>query len=117
MRVLNVKNLIIIGVIALGVALVWPVQKGQSCYQTSDEQVKEFVKTDFLQRLTRWDDDAKFLGTTTPDITWGRIERISTVNDQEEVLNVPFEASGPDASKGYFGMYQCKDAVVEYASK
>lgn len=117
MKILNVKSLFIIGIIALGVVFLWPVQKGQSCYQTTDEQVKAFVKTDFLQRMTRWDDDAKFLGTTTPDIIWGKIERMSTVNDEEEVLNVPFEASGPDASKEYFGMYQCKDGVVEYASK
>ena len=115
MKVVSLKMFFIVGVVAIGAVVFWPAQQGESCSQTSDAKAKEFVKNDFLQRMTRWEDDAKFLGTRTPAITWGKIERMSTEN--EEVLNIPFQAKGPDATKEYFGMYQCKKGFVEYATK
>lgn len=118
MKVINAKVIVILVAIALGVAFFWPVEKGPACYQTSDEQVREFVKNDFLQRMKRWDRDAQRLGTKTPKITWvEKIQRYSTDVEDEKTLLVPFKAEGPEGKIMYFGMYHCEEGYVEYASK
>lgn len=115
MKILSVKSILVVGAITLGMLVFWPVSQGESCSQTSDEKVIEFVKHDYLQRMTRWDNDAAILGTRVPNISWGKIER--SIAGNEEVLLVPFDAEGPGGKKGYFGMYQCKQGYVEYSFK
>lgn len=92
-------------------------EQGKSCFQTSEGEVTSFVKRDFLERLTRWDDEAKLLGTRTPEIKWDRIDRASSDSEAEKVLTVPFTAKGPDASRKYFALYECKEKRVEYSIK
>ncbi|EBY0126997.1 hypothetical protein D4Y10_23235 [Salmonella enterica subsp. enterica serovar Oranienburg] len=121
MKVINAKVIVILAIIALGVVFFWPGEKaktGLACYQTSDEQVREVVKNDFLQRMKRWDRDAQLLGTKTPKITWvEKIQRYSTDVEDEKTLLVPFKAEGPEGKIMYFGMYHCEEGYVEYASK
>lgn len=118
MKIINAKFIIFFGIIVLGAVYFWPVEKGPNCYQTSDEQVQTFVKNDFLQRMKRWDDDAKLLGTRTPEITWEKIERTPPENKiKQDILLLPFKAKGPNSTKRYFGMYQCEKGYVEYASE
>lgn len=120
MKVINVKVIVILAIIALGVVFFWPGEKaktGLACYQTSDEQVREFVKNDYLQRMKRWDTDEQFLGTKTPKITWvEKIKRYSTDAEDEKTLLVPFKAEGPEGKIMYFGMYHCEEGYVEYAT-
>lgn len=92
-------------------------EQGKSCFQTSDGEVTSFVKRGFLGLLKRWDDEAKLLGTRTPEIKWDRIERSSTDSEAEKVLTVPFTAKGPDASRQYFALYECKEKRAEYSIK
>lgn len=115
MKNLSVKWLLVFGSIALVTVFLWPAQQGESCYKTSDEEVQEFIKKDYFMRMLRWENDATLLGTRTPHITWSKIERMPTEN--EEVLLVPFKAEGPGGTKDYFGMYQCQQGFVEYATK
>ncbi|ENC7115929.1 hypothetical protein ABKZ63_003197 [Salmonella enterica] len=117
MKVINAKAIVILVAIALVVAFFWPVEKGPACYQTSDEQVRAFVKNDFLQRMKRWDTDTQLLGTRTPKITWvEKIQRYSTDVEDEKNLLVPFKAEGPEGKIMYFGMYHCEEGYVEYAT-
>lgn len=117
MKVISVKVIVILATVALVVAFFWPVEKGPACYQTSDEQVREFVKNDYLQRIKRWVRDAQLLGSETPKITWvEKIQRYSTDVEDEKTLLVPFKAEGPKGKIMYFGMYHCEEGYVEYAS-
>ncbi|EBE3720154.1 hypothetical protein B4R02_14190 [Salmonella enterica] len=67
MKTINAKVLIVKAT-DLGSFYFWPVEKGPACYQTSDEQVREIVKNDYLKRMKRWDRDALFIGSRTPKI-------------------------------------------------
>ncbi|MBK0167397.1 YebF family protein [Klebsiella sp. S69] len=120
MKIINAKSVIFAGIIVLGAVYFWPVrnvQKGPACYQTSDEQIREFVKNDFLRSVKDWNYDSQFLGTRTPSLTWGKIQRRTTDVEQEKNLLVPFLAEGPDGKRQYYGMYQCEEGYVEYASE
>ncbi|WII85203.1 hypothetical protein N5863_29515 (plasmid) [Klebsiella pasteurii] len=119
MKVINAKVIVILVIIALGALFFWPSEKaktGLACYQSSDEQVREFVKNDYQQRMKRWAKDAQLLGTETPKITWEKIQRYSTDVEDEKTLLVPFKAEGPEGKIMYFGMYHCEEEYVEYAT-
>lgn len=117
MKASKMKIFFCVAVIVVLAWIVWPVDEGKDCFQTSDNEVIEAVKKDFLQRMNRWESDEKELGTKTPKMEWGRIERSNSNPQSEEVLVVPFKATGTLASKNYFGMYECKKNSVEYAKK
>ena len=94
--------------------IIWPGEKGRTCAQTSDGEVREIVKKDFAARMLKWKETADFLGTTAPDISWGKVTRYDQIEPQNS-LSVPFTARGNKASKDYVGIYVCEKGYVEYS--
>ena len=86
MKVISMKFIFILTIIALAAVFFWSEDKGPACYQVSDEQARTFVKNDYLQRMTRWDNDVQLLGTEIPKITWEKIERSLTDVEDEKTL-------------------------------
>ncbi|HHN9330314.1 TPA: colicin M immunity protein, partial [Escherichia coli] len=113
MKVISMKFIFILTIIALAAVFFWPEDKGPACYQVSDEQARTFVKNDYLQRMRRWDNDVQLLGTEIPKITWEKIERSLTDVEDEKTLLVPFKAEGPEGKRMYYGMYHCEEGYVE----
>ncbi|HAJ6946672.1 TPA: hypothetical protein HNN82_19265 [Escherichia coli] len=117
MKVISIKIILILSIIALAIVFFWPESnKGPECYKVSDEQAREFVKNDFLKKITRWNNDVQLLGTEAQKITWEKIERSLTDVKDEKTLLVPFKAEGPEGKRMYYGMYHCKEGYVEYAN-
>ena len=102
------KTLLILAVTIMAISL-WPEKKGKPCSQTSDSEVISIIKVDFIERLSYWKDDAKLIGTLTPEITWQKTTR------DENAISIPFTAIGKTGSKSYFGIYICKKEQVEYS--
>lgn len=61
MKVISMKFIFILTIIALAAVFFWSEDKGPACYQVSDEQARTFVKNDYLQRMKRWDNDVQLL--------------------------------------------------------
>ncbi|EEZ7649734.1 colicin M immunity protein [Escherichia coli] len=116
MKVISMKFIFILTIIALAAVFFWSEDKSPACYQVSDEQARTFVKNDYLQRMKRWDNDVQLLGTEIPKITWEKIERSLTDVEDEKTLLVPFKAEGPEGKRMYYGMYHCEEGYVEYAN-
>lgn len=116
MKVISMKFIFILTIIALAAVFFWPEDKGPACYQVSDEQARTFVKNDYLQRMRRWDNDVQLLGTEIPKITWEKIERSLTDVEDEKTLLVPFKAEGPEGKRMYYGIYHCEEGYVEYTN-
>ena len=116
MKVISMKFIFILTIIALAAVFFWSEDKVPACYQVSDEQARTFVKNDYLQRMKRWDNDVQLLGTEIPKITWEKIERSLTDVEDEKTLLVPFKAEGPEGKRMYYGMYHCEEGYVEYAN-
>lgn len=51
MKVISMKFIFILTIIALAAVFFWSEDKGPACYQVSDEQARTFVKNDYLQRM------------------------------------------------------------------
>ncbi|ELM5765542.1 colicin M immunity protein [Escherichia coli] len=116
MKVISMKFIFILTIIALAAVFFWSEDKGPACYQVSDEQARTFVKNDYLQKMKRWDNDVQLLGTEIPKITWEKIERSLTDVEDEKTLLVPFKAEGPEGKRMYYGIYHCEEGYVEYAN-
>ncbi len=61
MKVISMKFIFILTIIALAAVFFWSEDKGPACYQVSDEQARTFVKNDYLQRMKRWTTMFNFL--------------------------------------------------------
>ena len=61
MKVISMKFIFILTIIALAAVFFWSEDKGPACYQVSDEQARTFVKNDYLQRMKRWDNDVQLM--------------------------------------------------------
>jgi hypothetical protein len=83
------------------------------CNNASKDEVAALVKRDFLQnRITRWDEDKKLLGTSTP-VVW-----ISTDSITGDSANwrVPVKARGNRAEKTYPVTLNCQLGQITYGT-
>lgn len=107
--------IIVLAIIAIGFLLFYPVlTKGspEDCKLGYEENVVNIVHDDFLHnRIPRWEQDKTVLGTDKPTLSFQRPKI------DGDAYFVPFKATGPKASKEYFGMVDCKNLSVEYSSK
>lgn len=83
------------------------------CNNVSKDEVAALVKRDFLQnRITRWDEDKKLLGTSTP-VVW--ISTDSITGDSAK-WNVPVKARGNRAEKTYPVTLNCQLGEITYGA-
>ncbi len=83
------------------------------CNNASKDEVAALVKRDFLQnRITRWDEDKKLLGTSTP-VVW--ISPNSITGDSAN-WSVPVKARGNRAEKTYPVTLNCQIGQITYGT-
>jgi len=83
------------------------------CNNAGKDEVAALVKRDFLQnRITRWDDDKKLLGTSTP-VVW--ISADSITGDSAK-WSVPVKARGNRSEKTYPVTLNCQLGEITYGA-
>ncbi|OCQ52838.1 Colicin-M immunity protein [Photorhabdus australis subsp. thailandensis] len=87
------------------------VDKFISCDNLTKSQIAAQVKRDFLQnRINRWLEDRKQLGTSTP-VAWINVENITADKD---VLGVPLTVRGSKRDKDYRVIVDCQQNTISY---
>ncbi|WP_036769769.1 protein YebF [Photorhabdus australis] len=87
------------------------VDKFISCDNLTKSQIAAQVKRDFLQnRINRWLEDRKQLGTSTP-VAWINVENITADKD---VLGVPLTVRGSKRDKDYRVVVDCQQNTISY---
>ncbi|NHB91308.1 protein YebF [Photorhabdus cinerea] len=88
------------------------VDKFVSCNNLTKSQIAAQVKRDFLQnRINRWSEDRKQLGTSTP-VAWVNAENIT---GDKEVLKVPLTVRGSKRDKDYKVIVDCQQNTISYS--
>ncbi|CAQ83935.1 MULTISPECIES: protein YebF [Photorhabdus] len=88
------------------------VDKFVSCDNLTKSQIAAQVKRDFLQnRINRWSEDRKQLGTSTP-VAWINVENITADKD---VLEVPLTVRGSKHDKDYRVVVNCQQNTISYS--
>lgn len=76
------------------------------------EQASQSVYDDYLERLERWERDAKILGTRKPVLTF---EKNEYPNDNTYLI--PFTAQGPAGKTMLFAILTCETGYIEYSEQ
>ncbi|KAA1186388.1 protein YebF [Photorhabdus heterorhabditis] len=88
------------------------VDKFVSCNNLTKSQIAAQVKRDFLQnRINRWSEDRKQLGTSTP-VAWVNAENIT---GDKDVLKVPLTVRGSKRDKDYRVIVDCQQNTISYS--
>ncbi|AKA37460.1 hypothetical protein NE897_01705 [Yersinia ruckeri] len=83
-----------------------------ACVGLNSAQVAAQVKRDFLQnRIVRWDNDKKILGTDAP-VVWVSPDDIM---GKDDIWEVPLTVRGTKASKNYDVMLNCVEGTISYS--
>ncbi|WP_350305302.1 protein YebF [Photorhabdus viridis] len=87
------------------------VDKFVSCDNLTKSQIVAQVKRDFLQnRINRWSEDKKQLGTSTP-VAWVNEENIT---GDKDILKVPLTVRGSKRDKDYRVVVDCQQNTISY---
>ncbi|PHM46852.1 protein YebF [Xenorhabdus miraniensis] len=88
------------------------VAKFISCKNLTKDQVAAQVKQDFLQnRINRWNEDRKQLGTSKP-IAW---VNVNDITGDENALQVPLIVRGSKKDKSYNVTIDCQKETINYS--
>ncbi|KMJ45583.1 protein YebF [Xenorhabdus khoisanae] len=88
------------------------VAKFISCKNLTNDQVAAQVKQDFLQnRINRWSEDRKQLGTSKP-IAW---VNVNDITGDENALQVPLIVRGSKKDKSYNVTIDCQKETINYS--
>ncbi|MDC9615327.1 protein YebF [Xenorhabdus khoisanae] len=88
------------------------VAKFISCKNLTKDQVAAQVKQDFLQnRINRWSEDRKQLGTSKP-IAW---VNVNDITGDENALQVPLIVRGSKKDKSYNVTIDCQKETINYS--
>lgn len=83
-----------------------------SCESAKPAQIVSMIKNDFLQnRLPRWADDKKLLGTSTP-VVWVQDDQIVQNGDSWQI---PLKVRGTKVDRTYTVKVDCKAGDLEYS--
>ncbi|MCS3433047.1 YebF family protein [Klebsiella sp. BIGb0407] len=108
------KAALVIAVIFVGLIIddYIAVSNGPECSEMTFEQASKSVYDDYLERLERWEQDVKILGTRKPTLTFEKNEY-----QNKDTYLIPFTAQGPTGKTMLFAILTCKTGYIEYSEQ
>lgn len=95
-------------------ASVWySMGPARLCQDITDSEIHNAINADFNKNIPRFRTAHEYLGTVTPKLIWGEIDR----NSGNKLSGQSFTAIGPNGTINYDAIYTCSTGNIEYTSE